>query len=234
MSQSDKLRKNKNQHGKKNLESHKQDVSLKCVVENILTKLREKYPNYVFGHDKRIYLGEIEKIVSTISTISEGSYTQADGGYLWVEINGEKRYILVSEQKRQGTNDKRFLEELNHQAYGNASDRLGTALLYMRIFFSKEDILPFITFLQGCDFCELESKIPDRIRTIYCFLPQNTVNLYMKEILKNFWMGGSYFMRGHSYKELPGTSDWTQQEMFEPMMEIAEKSLEYYIEKYGK
>jgi len=35
-------------------------------------------------------------------------------------------------------------------------------------------------------------------------------------------------------KDLPGTSDWTFNEMYEPMLTIAEKALDYFVEKYGK
>jgi hypothetical protein len=39
-------------------------------------------------------------------------------------------------------------------------------------------------------------------------------------------------MRGHSMNENPGTSDWTYQEMYNVIYEIASLSVEYYLGKY--
>jgi hypothetical protein len=35
-------------------------------------------------------------------------------------------------------------------------------------------------------------------------------------------------------KSLPGTSNWTNQEMFEQMFTIATTAVDYYLKKYGK
>jgi type II restriction enzyme len=192
--------------------------------------LNKKYPNHQFGMDNRIMLRDLEKIVNgdNLST-SKITYLKPDGGFLWIKINGKKYYILISEQKQQGTNDQRLLEGKFIQGKGNAVERLGKNLIGCETLFLEEDIFPFIVFLQGCDFYDNESTIGDRVRTIFRFLPGNTVNL--------FYVGrraGSYFMRGHSMTETPGTSDWTNKEMFENMFTIAVTSVEYYLKKYGK
>lgn len=214
----------------KNKESKIQDNAIKFVVAWVLSQLKEKYPHLDFGVDKKKMLRTIEKLVNGEDyTTSDKSFITPDGGFLWVKINGKKYYILVSEQKRQGTNDKRLLEGKEVQNQGNAGERLGKNVIAFETMFQEEQIFPFIVFLQGCDFYDEESTIGDRIRTIARFLPFNTLNIYWKGR-----RGGSYFMRGHSMKELPGTSDWSFEEMSALMLTIAETALNYYLEKYGK
>ena len=47
--------------------------------------------------------------------------------------------------------------------------------------FSQESILPFVTFIQGCDFHESET-ISDRVIMVFKGLKRNTINLN-KDIL---------------------------------------------------
>jgi len=235
MTQGDKLRNRKEQHVSKNKESKIQDTTIKMVVDWVITELRLKYPHLEFGLDKQKMLRTIEKIVNNGDhTTSDKSYILPDGGFLWVKINGKKYFILVSEQKRQGTNDKRLLEGKNKQSQGNAAERLGKNVDALDTLFGDEDIYPFIVFLQGCDFFDKESSIGDRIRTIAKFQQINVLNIYWRQLQKHNFVGGSYFMRGHSMNEGPCTSDWTFEEMSAPMFTIAETALNYYVEKYGK
>lgn len=219
----------------KNKESKIQDNTVKFVTAWVLSQLKSKYPHLEFGIDKRKMLRTIEKLVNGENyTTSDKSFIIPDGGFLWVKINGKKYYILVSEQKRQGTNDRRLLEGKEKQSIGNAGERLGKNVMAFDILFGNEEIYPFIVFLQGCDFFDEESRIGDRIRTIAKFQQFNVLNIYWKQLMKKVFFGGSYFMRGHSMKELPGTSDWTFEEMSLPMLTISETALNYYLEKYGK
>lgn len=218
----------------KNEESKNQDDNIKLVVCWILSELSIKYQHLRFGVDETKMLRSFEKMINKEYTTLDSSYIKPDGGFLWVMINGTKRYILVSEQKRQGTNDKRLLEGKCKQSQGNAAERLGKNVDAFDVLFGDEDIYPFIVFLQGCDFFDKESTIGDRIRTIAKFQQTNVLNIYWKQIQKHNFIGGSYFMRGHSMNDIHGTSDWSFQEMCDPMFTIAETSLKYYLEKYGK
>jgi len=234
MTQSDGLS-NRLEGNIKNEESKIQDNNIMIVASLVLSRLQSKYPYLKFGMDKKMMLRTIEKMVKgDVYTTSDKSFITPDGGFLWVKINGKKYYILVSEQKRQGTNDKRLLEGKKRQSQGNAAERLGKNVDAIDVLFANEEIYPFIVFLQGCDFNDNESTIGDRIRTIAKFQEINVVNIYWKQVMKKLFVGGSYFMRGHSMKELPGTSDWTFEEMILPMFTIAETALNYYLKKYGK
>jgi type II restriction enzyme len=219
----------------KNAESQQQDIKIKSIVQVVLNRLKAKYPLLALGYQPQLPLHDIEVLVNK-EEIKSGSdsFIRPDGGFLWVEIEGMKHYILVSEQKKQGTNDQRHLDGKGIQSKGNAAERLGKNIKAFDVLFGDVDIYPFIVFLQGCDFFDAESTIGDRIRTIAMFSELNKINLYWKKLQKNTSVGGSYFMRGHSYREKPGTSDWTEDEMLQPMLHIAEESLKYYLSKYGK
>lgn len=235
MSQSQKLRENENQHVTKNNESLKQDIKIGEVVQMVLSDLKNKYPTLQFGFEKKKMLRTIEKLVNGENfTTSKKSFITPDGGFLWVKIKGVKCYILVPEQKRQGTNDKRISEGKVKQGRGNAAERLGKNVDAIDVLFGDEDIYPFVVFLQGCDFYDEESSIGDRIRTINKFQQMNQINLFWIKLQKYTSIGGSYFMRGHSMNEAPGTSDWTFDEMYTILIEVATRATDYYLSKYGK
>jgi type II restriction enzyme len=233
VTQSDRLRNNTNQHTIKITESYSQDNIIKHCREEVLNKLGGIYPNLIFGFDSTYGTQSLENIIGQEPKTKSSSYIQPDGGLCWVLIKSKKRYILVSEQKKQGTNDKRILEGKDEQSYGNAVERLGKNLDAFDVLFGDEDIYPFVAFLQGCDFND-ESSIPDRVRTLFKFQEPNQINLEWKQLQKHTFVGGSYFMRGHSIYDESGTSDWTADEMTPIMFEIANKATEYYLLKYGK
>jgi type II restriction enzyme len=234
MTQSQQLSKNKNQHVQKNLLSQAQDVKIKDVVQTVLDKIIEKYPKLKFGVTKTLSLRKIESLISTNVRTGKTSTVKPDGGFLWVEINRVKYYVLVSEQKRQGTNDKRLSEGKVKQSMGNAAERLGKNVKAFDILFDSHDIYPFVVFLQGCDFFDEESTIGDRMRTIALFQEMNKINIEWKKIGNRLYTGGSYYMRGHSMYDAPGTSDWTFDEMLTILLNVATQSTEYYLSKYGK
>jgi type II restriction enzyme len=230
ITQSKKLRNNLNQHGQKNKESKLQDNNIKNVINDICDFIKETYSLEV-GIDSTLPIDILEKIVNDNCKKNTTSSVKPDGGLVWVKINNKKYYILISEQKKQGTNDERIMEVKEKQATGNAIERLGKNVFAFETLFGDEDIFPFVVFIQGCDFCEEESTIPDRVRTIMRFQDVNKINLYWRQISKHQFFAGSYFMRGHSMYEAPSTSDWTYQEMYDICIEIAEKSIRYYLQK---
>ncbi len=233
VTQSDRLRNNTNQHTIKITESHSQDNLIKYCREVMFNRLRDIYPDNQFGYDPTYSTQSLENIIGQEPKTKSSSYIQPDGGLCWVLINSKKKYILVTEQKKQGTNDKRIMEGKDEQSNGNAVERLGKNLDAFDVLFGDEDIYPFVVFLQGCDFND-ESSIPDRVRTLFKFQEPNQINLEWKQLQKHTFVGGSYFMRGHSIYDEPGISDWTADEMIPIMFEIAYKATEYYLLKHGK
>lgn len=228
--QSKKLSENKNQHTQKNVESQLQDLKISKVVSDVKVNIEKNYSIKII-HQSEVSCVELESLVSNNSDSRTDTYIKPDGGLLYFLQENKKCYILASEQKRQGTNDSRLLEGKSAQAKGNAVERLGKNVDAFDILFGNEDIYPFVVFLQGCDFFKDESTIVDRVRTIAKFQPMNKINLFWTKISKNVSIGGSYFMRGHSMNDKPGSSDWSYQEMYDVMYEIASKSVEYYLNK---
>jgi type II restriction enzyme len=234
---SESIRNCKNQHKEKNTSSKVQENTMILSINDTLAFLKKKYPIYVFGFEKKLPINKIYSILKDdyklgdsiyLEPVKQSTFLTPDGGFIYVVINKIKYYILVGEQKTQGTNDKRLAEGLSKQALGNAVERLGKNYNSLDLLFSQERILPFVTFLQGCDFHESET-IGSRVVMVFKGLKKNTINLFKD----TFNRGGTYYMRGHHWsKDEYGSSDWTQQEMTGIFKNIAEQSLIYYIDKY--
>ena len=207
--------------------SKKQDKALLSAVMRVKATLEEAYPGYRFLFQKKILLNEIithlkhEFTETPFSFCKESSFMTPDGGILSMISITETRYpILISEKKNQGTNDLRLQEGKKRQAQGNAIERLGKNVIGFRTALLSESIFPFICFGDGCDFDE-SSSIPDRVRTIAMFGDLNTIYLHNNGPFNR----GTFFFR---------PSAWSEAEMFQHCLEIAERSILYYLSKYGK
>jgi type II restriction enzyme len=234
MSQSNVLRNSVNQHAAKNVESKFHDADIIDISYELSEKYKLLYPGYEFGVDKKIPITILKEMAKSNIQINDKSYLKPDGGLSWIKINGKKHFYLFPEQKRQGTNDKRLTEGKEKQSQGNASERIADKLCVSRLLFGDEDICPFVAFLQGCDFYEPESTIPDRIKRAFNFTEPNVIHYEWMKLQKHNSVGGSYFMRGHSMKDAPGSSDWSTQEMYNITDKISRYSIDYYIKKYDK
>ena len=235
---SDSLRTRKEQHSLKNTTSKFQEKDMTVAVDSTLNWLRNKYPQYDFEWQKKITLKTIYKTLKKqyglknvyLEGVKETTFLTPDGGFIYVIIGGVKYFLLIGEQKTQGTNDKRLSEGKKRQALGNAVERVAKNLNALDLLFKKEDILSFVAFFQGCDFNDFET-IPDRVIMCFKALKKNHVNLFKDELDR----GGSYYMRGHKWDEgTYGESDWTVEEMTNVFKKISEISLIYYKDKYGK
>lgn len=146
-----------------------------------------------------------------------------DGGILTIKSSKDSTLtypILISEVKNQGTNDLRAKEGLRKQAQGNAIERLGKNLIGFRTALLRESIFPFVCFGYGCDF-EETSPILDRISTMAMFGRLNKSYLHNEE--DGRFNRGSFYFRAE---------EWTIDEMFEIMKDIAERAVLYYFSKY--
>ena len=158
-------------------------------------------------------------------TTSESSSIKPDGGFLFIRSNQSNALthpILISEVKNQGTNDLRRQEGLPRQARGNAIERLGKNVIGLRTALMRESIFPFVCFGYGCDF-EEGSSILDRVSTMAMFGRLNKIYLHNEE--------GGKFNRGSFYFR---EEEWTANEMFNVMKEIADRAVWYYFSKYGE
>jgi len=116
MASSDFLRKNKNQHSIKNSKSKKMDKDIDKAILRVVDALSNKYPQLEFEHQKTMKLVDIISMLSRqypeyaedFGEPMQSTFISPDGGFLFAtNKQGERRIILVSEVKHQGTNDKR-------------------------------------------------------------------------------------------------------------------------------
>jgi type II restriction enzyme len=223
MANSDFLRNNINQHSVKNSKSKKMDKDIDKAISMVLETLSNEYPQLTFEYQK------IMKLADIIATLSRQypeyaqhfgkplgtSFISPDGGFLFAtNKQGERRIILVSEVKHQGTNDKRKTEGLPKQARGNAIERLGKNLIGIRALFKNEGVLPFVCFGNGDDFSD-GSSIVDRVLTMNDFFALNKV--FVKKDFLPFEPASMLFR----YEA------WTTEEMTKIMLGIAKEAIEY-------
>ena len=177
----------------------------KVHLRDIVNHLQSAYPDVPFNHH------------------FDASFLLPDGGILYVVSNtGEKHVVLISEEKRQGTNDLRAEEGLAKQSKGNAIERLGKNVIGFRTWMFTEGIFPFVVFGQGVDF-DKDSSILDRVTTIAMFAPLNTIEVTNLGDEGRF-NRGSFFFR---------SEPWGVEEMTVNMTEVVRRSLFYYFAKHG-
>ena len=180
---------------------HQTDILLRDIVVD----LRHRFPEVPFDH------------------FFDNTSLRPDGGVLYlVGLDETLHPILISEAKRQGTNDARAVEGLKKQARGNAIERLGKNLTGFRTMMLGEGIMPFVVFGEGCDFAD-DSSILDRVTTLAMFGPLNRIDVV------NLGEDG-LFNRGSFFFREP---TWTVEEMTPILTEIARRSIFYYFSKFG-
>lgn len=148
-----------------------------------------------------------------------------DGGILFLCKKDEenfKKVLLVTEVKRQGTNDERKKEGKNKQATGNAIERLGKNLTGIKAMLNHEKITPFVCFGWGCDFAPTEKTVLAKLNVLNEFYYLNKTYIFKSGGNSNF----NYFSPVSMYFR---EEKWEVEEMFEVMKEIAETALRYYI-----
>lgn len=222
MANSDFLRQNKNQHSVKNSDSKTMDKAIDVAVERVLEILGSEYPEVDFQHDKSMHLTEIiNELKKTyadydFSAVLESSFIKPDGGFVYFyDEEGKRQFVVISEVKRQGTNDKRKKEGLPKQAQGNAIERLGKNLTGIRALLNQENIIPFVTFGHGFDFAE-GSSILDRVVTMNQFFPLNTIF-----VEKQYFPFEPVTMM---FRE----AEWSAEEMEEILLEVARRAMKSY------
>lgn len=205
------------------------DSNIKLSIEKVINKLKNNndFQNINFHHDNKIYISSIISDLKEKIPNEEWFYNfnksslKPDGGILYIkDKNNSKFPILITEMKKQGTNDIVITKTGKKQAQGNAIERLGKNVIGFRTWMKTENIFPFVCFGWGCDFDE-KSSILDRVVTIAEFGKLNQINIHNTEHTKR----GSYYFRKDPF---------IIDELVNIMCQIAEASIYYYFSKYGK
>ena len=215
-----------------NATSKQQESELYQALGRVISGLEENLPDGMrIGHQKNWLLADIVNELREFFPDSEfhhhrdTSSIRPDGGILTLQPKSEQGIIfpiLIAEVKNQGTNDLREAEGLPPQSRGNAIERLGKNVIGLRTAFLRESIFPFVCFGYGIDF-EEGSYILDRVSTMAMFGQLNKTYLH-KDPSGLFTRGSFYFRR----------RAWSVTEMATIMLDIAERSIQYYWSKYGQ
>jgi type II restriction enzyme len=222
MSDSKKLRQNLNQHKIKNTLSNKMDKDIIVVIRKLIVKLEKEYPKLTFQWLSQMHLSSIiadlsvqfPQYADSFSKVHSKATIKPDGGFLFcTNKKGEKRLILVSEVKRQGTNDERAKEGKKKQAQGNAIERLGKNLTGIKAICKAKGNIPFVCFGHGIDFAK-GSTILDRVITINEFFPLNKT--FVAKTYLPFEPVSLYFRE----------KAWSQKEMFAVLYIVSKEAIE--------
>ena len=122
--------------------------------------------------------------------------------------------LLLSEMKKQGTNDEKDNEK---QALGNAIERLARPFNYSnRLLTCNEDISINLGFCYGCDFTE-----PYILGKLLSLSPikLNNINVFKNK----FGIGDTIYCR---------EKRWGEDEILEIVEKILKLNLNYYLQKY--
>ena len=213
-----------------NKDSKKQETELDKALSEVVCYLEDRFAKRItLIHKKQWLLRDIINELrpyfpdTDLHCHSEKTNMKPDGGILTIKSSMDSTLtcpILISKVKRQGTNDSREKEGQSKQAKGNAIERLGKNLIGFRTVLLRESIFPFVCFGYGCDF-EKGSSTLDKVSTMAMFGKLNKTYLHND--------GDGQFNRGSFYFR---AEEWTADEMFDIMKDIAERSVLYYFSKY--
>lgn len=210
--------------------SRRQEMVLDRAIKKVCTRLISKWKTISLEHESQWRLSDVVgRLRNQYPEIDfhyyfDSSSMRPDGGILSLVLqNGTRLPILISEKKNQGTNDLRTSEGKKIQAKGNAIERLGKNVIGFRAAMKHESIFPFVCFGDGCDFAD-DSSILDRVVTIAMFGKLNQQYLHDTGTRGEFDRGSFYFR----------VKEWTEKEMEDICFEIAQRSVHYYLSKYGE
>ena len=238
MASSRELSANKEQHKPKNVRSKSYDKEIYHAMLKCIDYLENRFPNllehYKFEHEKSISFAELIKISKASEFRREYDETfikntiKPDGGVVYLVKKDDtraKKILVVSEVKIQGTNDQRAKEGKPRQAQGNAIERLGKNLIGIRTALNHEKITPFVCFGQGYDFVEdydENSFVMSKVSMLNEFYFLNRIYVFKQDgnETKNSFAPVSMYFR---------EEEWTSDEMFDVLKEVAETALRYYI-----
>lgn len=219
MSSSDRLREtHKKIGGGKaifNEDARNLEGKLSDTVQEVIKYLQFTFPGIKFSWSKKL---EKKKIAENIGKsdwkpCSKNPYILPDGGILYAEILGKVYPILISEAKKQGTNDKLLEQGKKKQAKGNAIERAVKNHSEISLYCRPYDYYPYVVFASGCDF-EVSSSINDRLDSMTNYEPRNQEYIFHKDKLATIWI-----------REKP----WTKQEIYDKLKDTAKKIVHHII-----
>lgn len=196
--------------GKKNTKDSKElEYTIKDVTLSILAYLQKKYPHLNFIYEKTISKEDIASatdIKISYTPENKRSHIKPDGGRICLIHGDEKLFVLSTEAKYQGTNDKRKKEGKPKQAMGNAIERIYKNFSEIKILCSKLGCFPYVAFIYGCDF-HPGSSILDRLDALTGYWPRNVDYTLDKYQRMTVYVREKPFTYGEVYNKLKKISN---------------------------
>lgn len=214
MSNSAKLRKTQTEFGGGrsifNEEAKSHEANVFDTTLEVRSKLRNTYGDK-FYIEKQLSKYKIAEKLGIKNYNPEGSnpFVKPDGGILYYIKNSIHYPILITEAKKQGTNDIRELEGKPKQGKGNAIERAYKNSKEFELYCRDFPIFPYVVFACGCDFAK-GSSINDRLDAMTDYLPRNKIYVGTNHRIVNLFVQVEAF---------------TKKEIFDIMYNVAKKSI---------
>ena len=203
------------QHKIKNIFSNGDDFTLRQCSSDLVYILEKLLPEHTFSIRKYLTLAEVEAFCGApISLCFMDRKIIPDSGIIWMD---GKYPLLMSEIKRQGTNDELEIK----QATGNAIERYGKNLNVAERMFRNEYILPVVMFCWGCDFAD------DQTTTLAKLYELN----YLYDCNKKYYATCKGIKPSNIFYQ---EKRWEKSQIIDIEIDLAFHYAQYYLEKEEK
>jgi type II restriction enzyme len=181
--------------------------TLANTVKSLIPILQELFPGIEIWWEWKIDKIDIAKNIgkSNWKPCSKSPFIKPDGGVLYAKYKGKIYPILISEAKKQGTNDKLLEEGKKKQSKGNAIERAVKNHSELKLFFKPYDFYPYVIFASGCDF-EQSSSINDRLDSMTEYEPRNVEYTFHPDKLATVWIREDTWTFSEIYDKIKSVS----------------------------
>jgi len=181
--------------------------TLANTVKSLIPILQELFPDIEIWWEWKIDKIDIAKNIgkSNWKPCSKSPFIKPDGGVLYAKIKDKIYPILISEAKKQGTNDKLIEEGKKKQSKGNAIERAVKNHSELKLFFKPYDFYPYVIFASGCDF-EESSSINDRLDSMTEYEPRNVEYTFHPDKLATVWIREDIWTFSEIYDKIKSVS----------------------------
>jgi type II restriction enzyme len=157
-----------------NLAARTFDRKLKDFIPYVvIPMLQERYPHIEWTHTYKINQADYARQINPdYIPESNNPFISPDGGI--VLANGKP--VLITEAKKQGTNNERALRGLPRQSCGNAIERACKNHNELKSYMFDKNYFPYLLFAYGSDF-ELNSSIRSRLHSMTMYKPYNQFHI---------------------------------------------------------
>jgi len=156
-----------------------QEAVVSDCVDQVIDEVQKEYPDLEFRRKDILKKTEIaEALNNGYRPENDKSFVKPDGGIIEVKIGKSWYPLLISEMKKQGTNQEREKEGKKKQAKGNAIERASKNVDEFRLWCANKKLnyFPYVMFASGCDF-HVGSTIYDRCDPLTSYKPRNNINI---------------------------------------------------------